>query len=61
MAAKKKSRRGAPARDHEVITLRIRPATKQKLFSHCQKRAAKEGAQVSYNQAIIDLIEAAPA
>lgn len=62
MATKKRSNgKQANKKDHEVITLRIRPQTKQKLLSHCQKRGKKEGTQVSFNQAIIDMIERAPA
>lgn len=64
MGAKKRRRKSAPAKPAsadkvEMITLRIRPETKLRLLRHCQRRSLDEGRQLSYNQAIIDLIEAA--
>jgi hypothetical protein len=43
---------------HKVITLRIPDSAQRKLLDHCTTRTKKEGKPVSYNRAIIDLIEA---
>jgi hypothetical protein len=44
-----------------VITLRIDPRAKKKLHKYCLQRSGQEGKRVSYNQAIIELIEGAGA
>jgi hypothetical protein len=46
---------------HVVITLRIDPAAKKKLHAYCLTRSREEGKRVSYNQAIIEMIEGARA
>lgn len=57
-----KPKRGAAAvRDYEVITLRIKSRDKVRLLAHCQHRTKIGERQISYNQAIIDLIQNAPA
>jgi len=44
-----------------VITLRIDPGAKKKLHAYCLSRSREEGKRVSYNQAIIEMIEGARA
>lgn len=41
-----------------VITLRIDQAAKKKLHTYCLQRSEEEGSRVSYNQAILEMIEA---
>lgn len=43
--------------EKEVITLRIGPADKKKLIAHCAQRAKAENRQISYNKAILELIQ----
>jgi len=60
-AAKKKATvADAEATKLEMITLRLRHETKAHLHAHVLKRATKEARQISYNQAIIDLIHRSP-
>ena len=46
---------------HVVITLRIDPSANKKLHAYCLTRSREEGKRVSYNQAIIEMIESAMA
>lgn len=57
----KKNGSAAEEKDFVVITLRIAPGAKQKLHAYCLKRSKEEGKRVSYNQAIIEMIEASRA
>lgn len=57
----KKRSTKAPAskdKDVEVITLRIGAADKRKLIAHCASRARAENRQISYNRALLELIQA---
>ena len=42
------------------LSLRISESAKERLNAHCAWRQASEKKPISYNQAILDLIEAAP-
>lgn len=57
----KKNGSAAEEKDFVVITLRIAPSAKQKLHAYCLKRSKEEGKRVSYNQGIIEMIEASRA
>lgn len=57
----KKNGSTAEEKDFVVITLRIAPSAKQKLHAYCLKRSKEEGRRISYNQGIIEMIEASRA
>ncbi len=61
MAVTKKRSKASPQpkdKEIEVITLRIGPADKRKLIAHCAQRAKAENRQISYNRALLEMIQA---
>ena len=61
MAKKNGSTTETEGKPFVVITLRIDPGAKKKLHAYCLARSRVTGKRVSYNQAIIEMIEAARA
>lgn len=55
-----KNGNGGAGEPRIVITVRMSTAEKTRLHRHCLKRGAKEGRTVSLNEAVVDLIKAAP-
>lgn len=44
-------------KDQQVITLRIGKPQKSRLLAHCHRLSKERGKQVSFNAAIIEMIE----